>query len=96
VAVTALLDLRLDPARLDEAHRVLTETLVATRAFAGNLGVEVTVDVSDPAHVVVVEHWESVEADTAYRAFRASPEGRNDLGTVLTGPPALTVLQPVD
>ena len=95
VALTALLDLRLDAARLDEAHRVIDETLVATRAFPGCLGVEVTVDVTDPAHVVVVESWASREDDAAYRAFRATPEGRSDLGTVLTAAPVLTVLEPV-
>ena len=95
MAITALLDLRLDATRLEEAHRVIDETLVATRAFEGNQGVEVTVDVDDPAHVVVVERWASREADAAYRAFRATPEGRSELGSVLAAVPVLTVLEPV-
>ncbi|MBT1192843.1 putative quinol monooxygenase [Rhodococcoides kroppenstedtii] len=96
MAVTALLDLSLDPERLPEAHRVLAETLVATRGFDGCLDVKVTADVDDPAHVVVVETWESREHDAAYRAFRASPEGRSELGTVLVAAPTLTVLEHLD
>ena len=95
MAITALLELRLDPARLDDGLRVVDETLVATRAFPGCLGVEVTADVKDPAHVVVVESWASVEDDSAYRAWRATPEGRSELGTVLVAAPVLTVLTPV-
>ena len=95
MAITALLELRLDPARLEESHRIIDETLVATRAFEGCLGVEVTADVNDPAHVVIVESWASVEADAAYRAFRATPEGRSELGSIVTAAPVLTVLAPV-
>ena len=43
-------------------------------------------------HVVVVEHWESLEADDAYRAWRATPEGASDLRTLLAEPPTLTRL----
>lgn len=96
MAVTALLEVRLDPDRIPEAHRVLAETLVATRGFDGCLNVKVTADVDDPAHVVVVETWESREHDAAYRAFRASPEGRSELGTVLVAAPTLTVLEHLD
>ncbi len=96
MVVTALLEVRLDPERLPEAHRVLAETLVATREFDGCLEVRVTADVDDPAHVVVVETWESREHDAAYRAFRASPEGRSALGTVLVAAPTLTVLEHLD
>ncbi|MEU2349570.1 antibiotic biosynthesis monooxygenase family protein [Modestobacter sp. NPDC049651] len=89
MAITALLELDLDPEQLDDALGVLRETLVATRAFPGCLGLEVLQDTDDPAHVVVVEQWESLERDDAYRAWRATPEGASPLGTVLAGPPSL-------
>jgi quinol monooxygenase YgiN len=73
--------------------RVLNDILVATRGFAGNEGVEVLVDTADPAHVIVHETWASLEADSAYRAWRAG-EGANDLGSVLAAAPVLTVLTP--
>lgn len=90
--VTALLDLTLRPEAVAGAHAVLHETLAATRAFDGCLDVEVLVDTADEAHVVVVERWASVEADAAYRAWRATREGTSQLGTLLAGPPTLTVL----
>jgi quinol monooxygenase YgiN len=91
-AVTSLLALRLRPEAVADAPEVLRRTLTATRAFAGCLGVEVTVDATDETHVVVVEHWESLEADDAYRAWRATPDGTSDLGTLLAEPPVLTRL----
>lgn len=93
MSITALLELRLKPDDLDAALRVLDEVLVATRGFAGNEGVEVLIDTADPAHVVVHETWASLEADGAYRAWRAT-EGTSGLGSVLTAAPVLTVLAP--
>lgn len=91
MSTIALLELRLDPNDLDSAMQVLNDVLVATRSFAGNEGVEVLVDTADPAHVIVHETWASIEADGAYRAWRAG-EGVSDLGSVLTAAPVLTVL----
>lgn len=93
MSTTALLELRLKPEDLDSGMRVLNDILVATRGFAGNEGVEVLVDTADPAHVIVHETWASLEADSAYRAWRAG-EGANDLGSVLAAAPVLTVLTP--
>ena len=70
MSVVAFLDLRLRPDSAAEALGVLDEVLVATRAFEGCLGVEVLVQADDPARVIVVERWASMEADTAYRAWR--------------------------
>ncbi len=91
MSTIALLELRLKPADLGAAMRVLDETLVATRSFAGNEGVEVLIDTADPAHVVVHEKWASLEADGAYRAWRAG-DGASNLGSVLTAAPVLTIL----
>ena len=90
MTITALLELDLKPEALADAPRVLAETLEATRAFAGNEGLEVLYDVADPTHVVVVETWASLEHDDAYRAWRATPEGASQLGSLLAAPPRLT------
>lgn len=90
MTITALLELQLKADALADAPRILTETLKATREFAGNEGVEVLHDVADPAHVVVVERWSSLEHDDAYRAWRATPEGASELGTLLADRPRLT------
>ncbi|MGN6741868.1 MAG: putative quinol monooxygenase [Amnibacterium sp.] len=61
-----------------------------TRAFDGCLGVEVLVDVADAAHVMIVEHWASLEHDDAYRTWRATPEGASGMGELVATPPVLT------
>jgi quinol monooxygenase YgiN len=89
MALTVLLDLQLHRDKLEIADDVLRETLTQTRAFEGCLRVEVLTDTEDPAHVLVVEEWESLEADSAYRAWRAG-EGRSNLGSVLAQPGVIT------
>ena len=90
MTITALLELTLKADSVADAPRVLTKTLEATRAFAGNQGVEVLYDVMDPAHVVVIERWASLDHDDAYRTWRATPEGASDLGALLAERPRLT------
>jgi quinol monooxygenase YgiN len=89
MAITALLDLHLRADQLDAAAAAIDETLQVTRAFDGNEGLEVVRDVTDPAHVMIVEHWASIEQDDAYRAWRATPEGASSLGPVLAAAPTL-------
>ena len=91
MAITAILDLQLKPESLNTASEVLHATLTDTRAFPGCLDVTVLVDSADPAHVVVYETWESIEHDRAYRAWRATPEGASDLGSILAAAPKLTL-----
>ncbi|WP_374007942.1 putative quinol monooxygenase [Leifsonia sp. LS-T14] len=86
MTVTSLLDLRFADDHLEDGPRALLDILAGTRAFDGCLGVQ---DVTDPAHVIAVEHWESLEHDDAYRAWRAGP-GASGLSDYLAGPPTLT------
>jgi quinol monooxygenase YgiN len=90
MTLTALLDLTLTPESLADAPGVLRETLHATRAFPGCLGVEVLRDTQDPTRIMIVERWVSVEADAAYRTWRATPQGASRLKTLLASPPSLT------
>jgi quinol monooxygenase YgiN len=89
MTVTSLLDLRFAAEHLEDGPRALLDILADTRAFDGCLGVQVVTDVTDPAHVIAVEHWESLEHDEAYRAWRAGP-GASGLGDYLAGPSVLT------
>ena len=89
--VTAILDLQLKADALDRANDVMRETLTATRAFPGCLGVTVLVDYVNPTHVALYEQWESAEHDAAYRAWRATEEGASDLGSLLAAAPTLTL-----
>lgn len=90
MTVISVLDLRLRDDALEAAPALIAETLTATRQRPGCLGVDVTVDVTDPAHYVIVERWESLAADDDYRAWRASPEGASSLGTIVAAAPVLT------
>lgn len=87
--ITAHLDLTLTAESLPTAPAVLRDILADTRAFDGCLGVDILVDSTNPAHVLVVEQWESMEHDAAYRAWRAG-EGASGLGALLAAPPVLT------
>lgn len=87
--VTAHLDLTLKTDAVPTASAVLRDILSDTRAFDGCLGVDVLVDRNDPAHLVVVEQWASLEHDSAYRAWRAG-DGASGLGELLAAPPVLT------
>jgi quinol monooxygenase YgiN len=94
--ITALLEFQVKPDAVATAPAVVHEVLTATRAFAGCLGVEVVVDLDDPTHFMVIEKWESIEADTAYRTWRTTPEGASDLGSILAGRPTLKKYAPDD
>jgi quinol monooxygenase YgiN len=86
----ALLDLHLRADRAADALPVVEAILRDTRAFDGCLGVDVLVDVEDSRHVTIVERWQSIERDDAYRAWRATPEGTSGLGDLLDRPAVLT------
>ncbi len=88
--ISALLELTIKPESLADAPTVIHQTLQATRAFEGCLGVDVLMDTDDPTHIVLLEQWDSLESDAAYRAWRSTPDGASDLRTILAGPPRLT------
>ena len=90
--LTVLLDLQLKPDNLDTAYAEIHSILTDTRAFEGCLSVEVIVAIEDPAHLILVERWESVEHDAVYRAWRAG-DGATTLGQLLAGPPTITAFQ---
>lgn len=93
--VTSILDLTFKPDELETAQALLARVLEETRAFDGCLGVDVVQDVNNPAHLIAIEQWESVEKDTAYRAWRAGEGAITDLPPLLADVPRLSVCQPI-
>lgn len=90
MSITVVLELKFKPEAVGAARDLMSKTLEVTRAFDGNLGTDVLVDSDDEAHWLVYELWESVEADEAYRSFRAG-EGRVvELPPLLAAPPVKT------
>lgn len=88
--VTVTLELRLKPEAVPAAREVLGRALKETRAFDGNLRIDVLVDEDDEAHWLVYELWETVEHDEAYRRFRAGEGKITDLPPLLAAPPVKT------
>ena len=86
-----LLELHLDPAQRDTAPAGIDETLVATRKWPGNQGIEVRVDDDDPDHIMVVEHWATTEDHAAYAEWRTTPEGASRLREIVARPPVKTI-----
>jgi quinol monooxygenase YgiN len=96
MAVITLLDLQFKPEVVDEALELFARVLVDTRAFDGCNSVTVIRDSEDPAHVVAVEEWESLEHDAAYRKWRAGDGAIAELPPLLAAAPRTTVGVPVD
>lgn len=92
MSITVFLDLHLNPEAVPAAPAMMREILADTRSFAGCEGVDVLVDRNDATHLVLVERWASVEADAAYRQWRAT-DGVTELGTLLASPPTTTTLE---
>jgi quinol monooxygenase YgiN len=91
LASTAVLELRIKPESVDEGLEVVHRVLGETREFDGCLGVTVVQDATDPAHLLAIEEWESLEKDRAYREWRAGDGAMPDLAALLASPPSLTV-----
>jgi len=85
MAITSLLDIQLRPDAPSDVEARVSAVLSQTRARPGFVSADVVRDLDDPRHLVVIEVWESLEADDAYRAWRATPEGASELGELTGG-----------
>jgi quinol monooxygenase YgiN len=94
MAITSVLDIQLRPDAPADTETRISSILSQTRARPGSCSVDVVRDLDDPRHLVVIEVWESLEADDAYRAWRATPEGASELRELTEGQIALTRYEP--
>jgi quinol monooxygenase YgiN len=85
--ITVTLELRFKPDAVAAGRELMSRMLQATRVFDGNVRTDVLVDEDDEAHWLIYELWESVEADEAYRAFRAGEGKVTELPPLLAAPP---------
>jgi len=88
--VTVLFELRIKPDAVPAARDLMHRTLEVTRAYDGNLGIEVLVDADDEAHWMMYQLWDTVEHDEAYRNFRAGEGKVTELPPLLAAPPVKT------
>lgn len=87
MSVSAIIEFRFLPERLDEARAIVARAIPETRAFEGSEGVDVLVDRDDETRWVMYERWASMEHDAAYRAYRAGDGAIVGLPEVLAAPP---------
>jgi quinol monooxygenase YgiN len=87
MTVTVTLELRFKPEEVAAGRELMGRTLAVTRAFEGNVKTYTLIDADDEAHWLIYEIWDSVEADEAYRAFRAGEGKVTQLPPLLAAPP---------
>jgi quinol monooxygenase YgiN len=87
MTVTVTLELRFKPDEVAAGRELMGRVLQDTRAFDGNERTDVLIDEDDEAHWLIYELWETVEADEAYRAFRAGAGKITQLPPLLAAPP---------
>lgn len=90
MTVIVLLELKFKPEEVGAGRELMGRTLETTRAFEGNLRTDVWVDEADEAHWIIYEEWATVDADEAYRAFRAGEGKVTQLPPLLAASPVKT------
>lgn len=85
--VTVILELKFKPEAVAAGREVMGRALQDTRAFDGNLQTDVLINEDDEAHWLIYELWDTVEADEAYRRFRAGEGRLTELPALLAAPP---------
>jgi quinol monooxygenase YgiN len=95
-AITALVQLRLRADAVDAARKTLGSSLADTRAFPGCLGARLLVDAADERNLTLVEEWESLAADRAYRKWRAGEGMVADMANLFEGAPTIVRYQKLD
>ncbi len=87
MSVTVILELKFKPESVATAREVFGRALKDTRHSPGNIRTDVLVDETDEGHWLIYELWESVEADEAYRAFRAGEGKLTEVPSLVAAPP---------
>jgi len=87
MTVLVVLDLELKSDDLAASYAGIEATLAETRQRDGALSVATWVDESDPAKVIVMETWESHDALTSYREWRAGDGTPHQMLAALAAPP---------
>jgi len=87
MAFTSIVTLQFKPESVAQAEEAVHRSLELARGFAGSLGADVLVDQADGTRWLIVGHWVSDDAYTAYRAYRTENGIRSELGPLLAEPP---------
>ncbi len=90
MAVGVIVEWRFKPEVVGQVPSVVASVLATTRAFDGCIRVDVLVDDDDSTRWLLVELWESLAHDAAYREFRAGPGKVTEIPPMLAAPAGLT------
>jgi quinol monooxygenase YgiN len=95
MTVLTLLEAKIKPQRAADLTRLLRELLPSTRSFAGCKGVAANLS-EDGAGFVLVEHWDSKEAQQKYSAWRVTTDHGKQLRELLDAPPSIRYFNPLE
>ncbi len=96
MAITALLDINVQPGKADEMVQWMKDNLPDTRARQGAGKMELIVDQDDPNHMVVYETWDRKADQEAYMAWRTERGDLDILGPMFAAPPTFTFFDIAD
>lgn len=88
--VKVILELHMKHDTVDDLLRKLAADLPDTRAYEGNLSVEVVRDQADPCHITLIERWRERANQEAYIAWRTSTGSMEETVAASAAPPTIT------
>jgi quinol monooxygenase YgiN len=87
--VTVILELHIKQEAVDDVVAGLAADLPDTRAYQGNLSVEVLRDQADLCHITLVERWQERADQETYIAWRVSTGSMEQTVAASTAPPTI-------
>jgi len=96
MSVTVILDLAVKPESVGEVKNTLKEILPDTRAYDGCHGVSVVDNQYDPGNIMLIETWSSRPHYEKYLSWRQETGLLDALGKLVTAPPSIRYMDPVD
>ncbi len=88
--VTVILELYVKSEAVDEVVAGLAADLPDTRAYQGNLGVQVVRDQADPNHITLIERWQERADQERYIAWRQETGSMERTVAASSAPPTIT------
>jgi quinol monooxygenase YgiN len=88
--ITVVLELHLRDEVVDDVLAGLERDLPDTRAYDGNVSVDVVRDMAQPGHIVLIERWERREDQERYIAWRQETGSMDNVVAQSTAPPTIT------
>jgi quinol monooxygenase YgiN len=95
MALLTLIEGKIKPQRANDLTQLLRELLPSTRSFAGCKSVAADLS-EDGGSLLLVEHWDSKEAQQKYMAWRMTTEHGKQLGPLLDGALSARYFNPLD